>query len=152
MPALHPLKVEEIVAQGGQPMPFVGEDAEELASLLFGNVARQQQVREPDQAGQRRPQLVAHDRDQLVLDPVQLALAGHVMEQRAHARLLAWAGGDVEQPYAHVAVGWPEHRHLKARVLVRMGERAPPGSRGAAWVAKARMDAIEDLSRGFTFD
>ena len=74
------------------------------------------------------------------------------MEQRAHARLLAWAGGDIEQPYAHVAVGWPDHRHLKARVLVRMGERAPPGSRGAAWVAKALMDTIEDLTRGFSLD
>ena len=76
---LHPaavplLRREEALDQAREPLALVVDDLDVLLhglAVLFG-VALQQQPRVPEDAGQRRAQLVRDDRDQLRLRPLAL--------------------------------------------------------------------------------
>jgi hypothetical protein len=76
LPGLDLREVEHVVDQPGQPVRLAHDDLQEVSPLVLGEVGRvEQDLRERADRGQRRAQLVADGRDELVLQLVELAQA-----------------------------------------------------------------------------
>ena len=72
-PRLDLLHVEEVLEQRGEPARLGVDDPEVVPSRVDVELTLEQQRREADHAGERRPQLVRDDADQLALQALALA-------------------------------------------------------------------------------
>src|SRR3984893_3580449 len=67
MAGFQTLNMQHVVDEGGQAPALPKHDPEVLLSLLFGEIARVEQLGETQKTGERRAQLMAHERNHLVL-------------------------------------------------------------------------------------
>ena len=70
---LDPLHVEEVLEQRSETAALGVDDPEVVPARLEVEVPLEEERREAEDAGERRPQLVRDDRDQLGLEPLALA-------------------------------------------------------------------------------
>ena len=84
---LDALDVEEVVDQAGQPLAALQRDPDQRvrARGQLAELAAGQQAERAADRGQRGAQLVADDREELVLHPVDLAPLGDVAEDHHRA-------------------------------------------------------------------
>ena len=101
-PSLEMGNVQNVVDDGDQRIARVSNDFGALA-LVGVEVRVEQQVRHGDHAVHRRAQLVAHHGQELVLEPLDLALARHVARQPAVSQDLPVGTPDRECEHHQVA-------------------------------------------------
>ena len=116
-------QVDQVVDERGQPARLLVDRAGVAPLHRVVELARLEQLREAQDAGQRRPQLVADGGHEVVLGALGGALGGHVAQQPHRADDLAVGLGDAGARSAGRSSRWP-----------RRGTRRPgatPGPRGA---------------------